>query len=123
MSMAKIYPEAFGQLFQKKFQAECPDMNDLEWLQCYFSECCNGDWEHTYQIKIQTLDNPGWSVEIALEDTVLEDMSLQEVSIQRSASDWLLCRVEDKVFRGGGGIGNLVEILKVFRDWVKTNDA
>ena len=36
----------------------------------YLSQC-NGDWEHAYGVKIDTLDNPGWTLEV--EDTVLLD--------------------------------------------------
>ncbi|MFK0239099.1 Imm53 family immunity protein, partial [Streptomyces vinaceus] len=30
------------------------------------------DWEHEWGVKIATLDNPGWTVEIDLEETDLE---------------------------------------------------
>lgn len=36
------------------------EMND--WLSNWHKLNCNGDWEHTYGIKIETLDNPGWLV-------------------------------------------------------------
>ncbi|WP_338708672.1 MULTISPECIES: Imm53 family immunity protein [Paenibacillus] len=39
-------------------------MNTLKWLQNWYHENCNGDWEHSYDVKIDTVDNPGWSVEI-----------------------------------------------------------
>ncbi|OAX48412.1 hypothetical protein gpAD87_09590 [Paenibacillus sp. AD87] len=44
-------------------------MNTLKWLQNWYLENCNGDWEHSYGVKIDTVDNPGWSVEIDLTDT------------------------------------------------------
>ena len=41
-------------------------IKDLEnW---YFSNC-NEDWEHQFGVKIDTLVNPGWRVEIDLEGT------------------------------------------------------
>jgi hypothetical protein len=32
----------------------------LNELQVWYGAQCNGSWEHTYGIKIETLDNPGW---------------------------------------------------------------
>ena len=29
-------------------------------LQKWYKSQCNGDWEHSFGIKIETLDNPGW---------------------------------------------------------------
>jgi Immunity protein 53 len=46
-------------------------MNALQELQQWYQSQCNGDWEHTYGVKIDTLDNPGWSVTIELADTYL----------------------------------------------------
>ncbi len=46
-------------------------LNSLDRLEQWFRSMCNGDWEHTYGIKILTLDNPGWIVAIELRDTPL----------------------------------------------------
>jgi hypothetical protein len=93
-------------------------MDNIKWLQKYFLECCNGDWEHTHQIKIGTLDNPGWLVDIDIKDTTLENISFPEIESERDEHNWIFCRVVDKVFKGRGGVTNLDEILTVFRDWV-----
>jgi hypothetical protein len=39
------------------------------------------------------------------------------VSIDRSESDWVRCRVEDGSFQATGGATNLVEILEIFLRW------
>jgi hypothetical protein len=44
-------------------------MDLLEWLQGWYRSQCNGDWEHCYELVIETLDNPGWSISIPLEGT------------------------------------------------------
>ena len=44
-------------------------MDILCWLQNWYHSNCDGGWEHLYGVKIDTLDNPGWSVAIDLEDT------------------------------------------------------
>lgn len=45
--------------------------NLLEWLQDWYLQQCDGEWEHFYGVKIETLDNPGWYIEIDLNDTTL----------------------------------------------------
>lgn len=32
---------------------------------------CDDDWEHSYGVKIDTLDNPGWTIAIDLRETSL----------------------------------------------------
>ena len=97
-------------------------MNELEWLEQYYLECCNGDWEHSWGIRIDTIDNPGWCVKISLRDTTLETVYFEEMSLERTELDWIMCRVKDENFEGHGGTGNLREIIQVFRDWVEKAD-
>jgi len=98
-------------------------MDSLKWLQNYYLECCNGDWEHIYGIKIGTLDNPGWDIDIDLEDTKLEDMKFEKIQIMRSEDNWIVCRVEDKKYIGAGGPLNLGEIIEIFKKKVEEEDA
>ena len=93
--------------------------NELQQLQDWFRSQCDGDWEHGNGIKLETLDNPGWSLDVALEDTHLEDTPFEKVWVERSDSDWLYAVVEDRVFRGRGGAGNLAEVLRTFIDWAQ----
>lgn len=46
-------------------------MNMIAWLSEWYKSNCDGDWEHYYGIKIDTIDNPGWKVDIDLVDTYL----------------------------------------------------
>src|SRR3954469_18783567 len=48
----------------------------LDQLQRWYAQHCNGEWEHSYGISIQTLDNPGWRVKIDLHQTDLESKIL-----------------------------------------------
>jgi hypothetical protein len=100
-------------------------MNTIQQLQNWYKSECNADWEHQYGVKIETLDNPGWSVTIDLEDTHLEDKFFKEVSYgvgEESVPDdnnWVLCRVVDKSFQGRGGPDKLEEIIHNFLKWSK----
>ncbi len=89
---------------------------------------CDGDWEHSYGVEILTLDNPGWSLEIHVEDTPLAGTPFEPVKIERSDSDWLTCwvgvpdrpncgRVQAQAFQAYCGPANLEEAIGMFLDW------
>lgn len=95
-------------------------MESLEWLQSWYLLQCNGDWEHSYGVKIDTLDNPGWSLEIDLTDTSLQNRPFEKTKIERTEDDWVMCEVEKNQFYGAGGPKNLGEIIQVFRNWIES---
>ena len=45
--------------------ARMADTAPLSYLTAWFARQCDGDWEHDLGIRIETLDNPGWAVDIA----------------------------------------------------------
>jgi hypothetical protein len=96
-------------------------MNDvLARLQQWYSHQCNGEWEHSWGISIETLDNPGWLVKINLQGTDLESKTLSKITHQRSERDWMSCWTENSIFQGAGGAGNLTEILETFLSWERS---
>jgi hypothetical protein len=97
-------------------------MNRLTQLQTWYVSHCNGEWEHTYGVKIDSLDNPGWWVKIDLIGTELEHIEFSPRSARRSEVDWLDCRVKDKVFEGAGDAAKLEDILGVFLDWATQHE-
>lgn len=95
-------------------------MSTLKWLENWYFQQCDGDWEHGYGVKIDTLDNPGWSVKINLEGTELEDKSFNTLELEKTEEDWIHCRIKEGWFEGFGGAFNLEDILSVFKDWTTT---
>src|ERR1700722_12742042 len=61
------------------------------WLQRWYKIHCNGDWEHSYGIQIDTLDNPGWTITIDLQDTDLHIKNFEKITIKISYDTTLLC--------------------------------
>ena len=93
-------------------------MDILDGLQDWYLSMCNGDWEHTYGIKIENIDNPGWAVTVELMDTPLYQVKFDAIEIQRAEeNDWTLCRVEDGIFKGDCGPRNLKEVLRIFLEF------
>lgn len=93
--------------------------DELVRLQDWYSAECNGDWEHQYGVRIETLDNPGWSLEIDLWETSLAEQPFRPVSLERSDVDWVHCKVEKAVFKARGGARNLREMLQIFLAWAQ----
>lgn len=94
-------------------------MNTLEKLQRWYLSQCDGDWEHGYGIKIDTLDNPGWHVSISVAETPWKLKPFRDVQTAISASDWITCRVEGQKFEGFCGPTNLNQVLEIFLQWVE----
>lgn len=95
-------------------------MELLNWLQNWYENNCDGNWEHMFGIKIDTLDNPGWTVDINLEDTNLEGKNFTKVQYDNGNRDWLTCLVKDDMFSGAGDPQKLEKILTIFKEWTET---
>lgn len=94
-------------------------MDILQWLQEWFRSQCNGSWEHTYAIRIDTLDNPGWGVRIDIYETELEGKAFEKIENLDDDDDWMVCEVKKGKFIGGGDTSKLEKILQVFKDWAE----
>jgi len=91
----------------------------LRWIQQWYESECNGDWEHQYGVKIDTIDNPGWTVDIDLFETDLHDLQIEYCLEQSSERDWLGISVTKHVFEGIGDPTKLELILERFRELVE----
>lgn len=94
-------------------------MEIIKWIQEWYKNHCDGDWEHLYGIKIYNIDNPGWGVLIDLIDTPLEEKTFNKVANYINDDNWIHCMVKDGVFNGGGDPNKLEEILLIFKNWVE----
>ncbi len=101
-------------------------MSTIQKIQEWYKSQCDGDWEHMYGVKIETLDNPGWHVIIDLTNTGWEAAPFPhlEHGIGKDAEpegcDWIICNRIDNIFHGYGGPDKLEEILNHFLEWVTT---
>jgi hypothetical protein len=88
------------------------DMDNLEWLQWYYFDLCDGDWEHTYGIKIKAVEEE-WTLSIDISDTVFEDFEYERIDTENYQ-----CWLENRVFKGTGHKDKLDEIIGEFRRWM-----
>lgn len=66
-------------------------------------------------MRIETLDNPGWTIEIDLTGTELDDITVPKRSTERSEQDWISYEVVDHKFCAHGGPSSLAELITAFR--------
>jgi hypothetical protein len=85
----------------------------LSRLESWYVSNCNGEWEHSFGIHVQTIDNPGWKLQVDLKRTPWEEGSASRAA-ERSDTDWIDVKIKDSRFIGFGGPRNLAELLHVF---------
>ncbi len=90
-------------------------------LQDWYLAQCNGGWEHTYGVFLNSVDNPGWHLRVQLSGTDLMHRDFKKVRIQRDDErDWLVCEVAEHEFVGYCGPKNLTEMLEAFLAWAES---
>lgn len=105
-------------------------MDDLIWLEKWYSAQCQDNWANDRGVTIQSLDNPGWMVTIDLVGTPLEqrmaDALLLRDGMPPSAengnvggTDWIECAVKNGRFTGAGDPRKLHAVIRCFRNWAE----
>ncbi|MDA6070183.1 immunity 53 family protein [Flavobacterium sp. AC] len=87
----------------------------INWIQNWYTENCDGEWEHHQGIKIETLDNPGWNVEINFNFTNTEVNNENWKVYEFSENDWIGYSIIDNIFNASGDSFKLNVILKIFK--------
>ena len=96
-------------------------MNILKWIMDWYNSNCDGDWEHEYGVRIDTLDNPGWSITIDLVDTSLHGYETEFVRVENSDDDWYDFKFHDNKFTAGGDPTKLELLLTKFKEVVDSH--
>ncbi|MFN0057767.1 MAG: immunity 53 family protein [Planctomycetota bacterium] len=98
-------------------------MSTLARFQEWYARQCNGVWEHSAGISIESCDNPGWWVKINLAGTALQGRPFKAITEGVDAQSfpvapvWFACSVKGEVWQGAGDESQLERILQVFLAW------
>ena len=92
-------------------------MSLIQELQKWYLSQCDGTWEHSFGVKIDTLDNPGWSLKVDIRGTNLVARPFEKLERLGHPENWVQCQVTEERFEGHGGPFMLEEILSVFLKW------
>ncbi len=99
----------------------------LDRLARWYASRCDGEWEHGFGVRIDTLDNPGWSVKINLEGTPLAERPFEKIvegeedenyaDGGKQIGPWMTCFVKQKVWHAVCDPSQLDRALTRFLDW------
>ena len=95
-------------------------------LSKWYESNCNDDWEHGYGVKIETLDNPGWVVEIDLFGPPLAETSFTRFSESCTeegfpiGSVWIDCKREKTRWIGACDPKQIERVVLIFIDWASS---
>lgn len=100
---------------------------DLDWLMNWYVRQCNNEWEHSYGVKIDTLDNPGWSIEIDLRGTSSEGVHYtskqgepsNDLNEWHELGSWWVAESDGARFKAACGPTDLSDVIGLFRSWVE----
>ena len=95
----------------------------LSRLQNWYESNCNGNWEHEKGVRIDCIDNPGWSVTIDLQGTSLEGKTMESFHLDEGEKKWIHCEVKNEQFIGFGSPQNLENVLKTFFAFASATSA
>ncbi len=105
--------------------------DNLLWLSQWYLSQCDNDWEHSHGVKIDTLDNPGWSLKIDLTDTPMQGRPFEreehgeisgDLDEWRQTGCWWVARVNGNTFDVACGPLDLSAAVGVFRRWVDASE-
>lgn len=76
-----------------------PPANDyFQYLVNWYAEQCDGDWEHEFGIRLVTLDNPGWNLEVDLVGTEWEGRVVSRTRRDFDDGGWITFASDGAVF-------------------------
>jgi hypothetical protein len=118
-------------------------VDDLAWLEQWYRNQCDGDWEEQRGVSVESLDNPGWSLHVDLAGTSLEPRALDGIhrfdgepptdmagepvlvgepgkAYKSSGANWMIVGIHQKKFLAAGDPARLRELIRAFRDWASS---
>lgn len=61
----------------------------VQYLLDWYANNCNGDWGHEYGIKISTIDNPGWLIQVNLSETDISGRVMEPCTWEPEHGRWV----------------------------------
>jgi hypothetical protein len=89
-------------------------------LENWYREQCDGEWEHASGIRIETLDNPGWSLVVDLTGTKADGVSLEHQVDDTGNPDWIYWWSDGVQFEANTGPAGLARAVGAFLLFIDT---
>lgn len=94
----------------------------IKWIEDWFKNQCDGNWEHSNRILIESLDNPGWSIQIDLADTLVSELNIEYNLFETNDNDWYGFSVKDSLFHAIGDPYKLEFLLRKFKELIESGN-
>lgn len=91
---------------------------EIQWLSEWFSSQCDGDWEHEFGVRLETLDNPGWRLCVDIVGTGVEGRVLPRSKADLGSGRWLWTSADGESYEASCDVRSLRELLAAFRRFV-----
>lgn len=95
--------------------------SSLVWLQRWFADTCDGEWEKNYGIRVGQLDNPGWNLKIDLTGTRWAGRTTAAHTVERDEHSWLHIKSTGRRYEAACGPLDLVWAIDSFRNWLDSD--
>jgi hypothetical protein len=86
----------------------------LDQLQAWYLEQCDGEWELDGSIRIDTIENPGWSLTVDLEGTAYAGLTLDRKEDDAGEADWIHWWSDGSQFHAYAGPAGLTRAVHEF---------
>ncbi|MFF8644686.1 immunity 53 family protein [Streptomyces sp. NPDC015345] len=97
-------------------------ISNLKVLQQWYTAACDGDWEHSYGIRIETTDNPGWILSVDLTRTTLYGRTCEREERGADGS-WISTKSDGTEFVAGCDPGSLETVIGYFIEFAASGPA
>ena len=99
-----------------------PDLaeNGLDYLLGWYRKQCDDDWEHEFGIRIATLDNPGWDLEVDIAGTDLEGRVVERARTELAGGGWMFVASTGQMFQASCDPASFPLVLAEFRRFAES---
>jgi hypothetical protein len=95
-------------------------MANLQYLVDWYAAQCDGDWEHEFGVRLATLDNPGWDLQVDLVETDCEGHNLARSRRDLGEGRWITTASDGVVFDAGCDPSSLDVVVLAFKAFVES---
>ncbi|MFC8678486.1 Imm53 family immunity protein [Streptomyces griseorubiginosus] len=99
-----------------------PETSAFAGLVQWYQSQCDGDWEHEYGVRLASLDNPGWTLEVDLQETDAEGRLMPKRRTDDEQGKWLVAWSDGERFRASCDPGSLEEMVRLFQGFIGRQD-
>ena len=90
----------------------------IERINAWYIANCDGDWEHQQGVVIETLDNPGWRIQVDLSGTTKATSEFEPVE-RLHETEWISLKVQGETLQGACSPTVLSEMLEHIGRWLE----